>query len=98
MLKPFCAAVVAVVLLAVPAIASPVETRLRLRDGKLATTDLSRALLENFHLHGVEFDAGQIDLTGVRGWTFVRALNASLGEGCTVRVEDDALVLSVDPA
>ena len=76
--------------------ADPVEARVRLHDGKLATADLSRVLLDNFHLTGVELDAGSIDLRGVQGWTFTRALNAALGEGCSVRVDDEALVLSLD--
>lgn len=78
------------------AAAAPVEARVRLHDGKLATADLTRALLDNFHLKGFELDAGDIDLSGVRGWTFVRALNAAMGDGCSVRVDDDALVLSMD--
>src|SRR5687767_5241871 len=91
----------AVVLTAVAAPASraqaaPVEARVRLHGGKLATADLSRVLLDNFHLKGVELDAGNIDLSGAAGWTFVRALNAALGEGCSVRVDDEALVLSLD--
>ena len=89
----------AVVLLADPASradAAPVEARVRLHDGKLATADLSRVLLDNFHLKGFELDAGSIDMSGVQGWTFVRALNAALGEGCSVRVDDDALVLRLD--
>src|SRR5690348_1860113 len=79
------------------AAASPMEARVHLHDGKLATADLSRALLDNFHLNGLEFDAGSIDMSGIGGWTFVRSLNAALGDGCHVRVDDDALVLSVDP-
>jgi pimeloyl-ACP methyl ester carboxylesterase len=89
----------AIFVLAAPASradAGPVEARLRLHDGKLATADLSRVLLDNFHLKGVELDAGSIDLRGVQGWTFVRALNAALGDGASVRIDDDALVLSLD--
>jgi len=80
-----------------PAQAAPMEARVKLHDGKLATADLSRALLDNFHLKGLELDAGNIDMSGVGGWTFVRSLNAALGDGCRVRVDEDALVLSVDP-
>src|SRR5829696_5270407 len=76
--------------------AAPVEARVRLHDGKLATADLSRALLDNFHLKSLELDAGDVDLRGVQGWAFVRGLNAAMGEGCSVRVEDEALVFSVD--
>lgn len=89
--------VLGIALFAAPAFADPCEARVRLRDGKLATADLARVLLDNFHLKGVELDAGDIDLSGLRGATFVQALNASLGEGCNVRVDDEALVLHVDP-
>ena len=46
--------------------AAPVEARVRLHDGKLATADLSRVLLDNFHLKGIELDAGHIDMSGVQ--------------------------------
>jgi pimeloyl-ACP methyl ester carboxylesterase len=101
-MKSFVAAVLLVVvtLLAGPlssAQAASMEARVHLHDGKLATADLSRVLLDNFHLKGFELDAGNIDMSGIGGWTFVRSLNAALGDGCRVRVDDDALVLSVDP-
>ncbi|MEA2710713.1 MAG: hypothetical protein QOF78_3314 [Phycisphaerales bacterium] len=95
-MKCLIALLLGIALLATPAVATPVEARVHLHDGKLATADLSRLLLDNFHLKGFELDAGQIDLTGLRGATFIRALNAALGEGCNVRVDDDALVLSLD--
>lgn len=85
-----------VVFLASPAFAA-VEARIRLHDGKLATADLSRAMLDNFHLKGIELDAGTIDLRGMNGASFVRAFNAALGEGCSVRVEPNALVVRVNP-
>ena len=94
LLLPF----LALTLLIVPsATAAPVEARVRLADGKLATADLSRVLLDSFHLKGIELDAGSIDMTGLNGATFVRALNAALGESCSVRVDADALVLRMDP-
>jgi pimeloyl-ACP methyl ester carboxylesterase len=99
-MKGLCFALAVLVLLAAPvsrADAAPMEARVRLHDGKFSTADLSRVLLDNFHLKGVELDAGDIDVSGVRGWTFVRALNTALGDGCSVRVDDDALVLSLDP-
>src|SRR5678815_3830015 len=101
-MKSFLAAVLlaVVTMFAAPvsrAQAATMEARVHLHDGKLSTADLSRALLDNFHLNGFELDAGDIDMSGIGGWTFVRSLNAALGEGCHVRVDDDALVLSVDP-
>jgi pimeloyl-ACP methyl ester carboxylesterase len=80
-----------------PAAASALEARVRLHDFKLATADLSRVLFDNFHLKGLELDAGSIDLTGLRGASFVCALNTALGEGCNVRVDDEALVIHLDP-
>jgi pimeloyl-ACP methyl ester carboxylesterase len=86
-------------LAAVPqAIAAPLEARIKLHDGKLATADLSRALLETFHIRGVTLNAGQINMSGIGGWTLVRALDSALGDGCNIHVDKDALVLSVDPS
>src|SRR2546430_2414778 len=88
--------ILVVVLLVSPALAAPMEARVPLHDGKLSTADLSRVLLDDLHIRGVELDAGSIDLSGLRGAVFVRALNAALGDGCSVHVTPDALVLHVD--
>src|SRR5437870_3161860 len=71
--------------------AAPMEARVQLHQGKLATADLTRVLLDNVHLKGIELDVGSIDLTGLRGAAFVRAFNTALGDGCNVAVKDDAL-------
>jgi pimeloyl-ACP methyl ester carboxylesterase len=89
---------VGVALLASPLAAAPMEARVKLRDGKLQTADVSRVLLESFHLKGVELNVGSIDMTGLRGATFCRALKASLGDGCNIEVAEDALILHFDPA
>src|SRR4051812_24534989 len=79
-----------------PAVAAPVEARVQLHDGKLATTDLSRVLLDNFHLHGLSLNVGTIDMSGLEGTAFIHALNTALAGGGSVHVEPDALVLSLD--
>src|SRR4051812_38938011 len=84
--------------LASPVLATPHEARVPLRDGKLETADLSRALLENLHLRGVSFDIGTINLNGLRGATFIRALDAALGDGCNIDVTPQALILHFDAA
>jgi pimeloyl-ACP methyl ester carboxylesterase len=94
----FAAAVAFSPISVTPAAAAPMEARVQLHDGKLATADLTRVLLDNLHLKGFELDASSIDMTGLRGATFVKALNAALGDGCNVRVDDDALVLHFDAA
>jgi pimeloyl-ACP methyl ester carboxylesterase len=83
--------------LVVPAAANPHECRVPLHDGKLRTADLSQALLDRCHLRGMTLDAGSVDLSSLRGATFIKALDAALGEGARISVEPDALVLHVDP-
>lgn len=78
-------------------LADPMEARVKLRDGRIETADVSAALLSSFGLKGVEFDCGSVELKSLEGTTFIRALNTALGEGCNVRVSDEALVLKVDP-
>lgn len=78
-------------------LADPMEARVRLRDGRLETADVSSALLSGFGFKGVEFDCGSVEMKKLEGTTFVRALNTALGAGCNVRVTNEALVLSVDP-
>jgi pimeloyl-ACP methyl ester carboxylesterase len=91
-------ALVLVSAFAVPtASASPHECRIPLHDGKLRTADLSRELLEKLHVRGVALGIGTIDLSGLRGATLLKALDAALGEGCSVAVDGGALVLHVDP-
>src|SRR5438094_9346401 len=80
-----------------PVLASPHECRVPLHDGKLQTADLSRGLLSRVHVSRVTLNLGTIDLNGWRGATFLRALDASLGDGCRVEVTPDALVLHFDP-
>ena len=62
-MKSFLAVVLlaVVTLLSAPvsrAQAAPMEARVHLHNGKLSTADLSRVLLDNFHVKGFELDAG----------------------------------------
>src|SRR5689334_2450121 len=88
---------VAPALAPVAAPASPHEARVPLHDGKLDSAELSRTLLEDLHVRGVSLNVGSLDLSGWAGATFVRALDASLKDGCTIEVTPDALVLHFDP-
>ena len=83
--------------LALPAAAAVHEARIPLHDGQLRSLDLSRALLTQCHIKGVEINAGSIDLRGVAGSLFVHSLNAALGDGCNISLQDDSLLLRVDP-
>src|ERR1700760_1558668 len=75
------------------------EAHIPLHDGQLRSADLSQALLEKCHVKGVALSIGSIDLNGVRGSLFVKALDTSLGDGANVALSDDGreLVLRVDP-
>jgi pimeloyl-ACP methyl ester carboxylesterase len=75
------------------------EARVPLVDGKVETKALTRALCDELRLPAsVSLDVGRIDVRGETGSLFVVALNEALGSGCRVSVDDDALVLRVDPA
>src|SRR5438552_16091492 len=76
-------------LAALPAAAAVHESRIPLHDGQLRSLDLSRALLSHCHIRGVEINAGSIDLRGVAGSLFVHSLNAALGDGCNISLQDD---------
>jgi triacylglycerol esterase/lipase EstA (alpha/beta hydrolase family) len=91
-----CLSIVTLVLVASTASAAPMEARVALHDGRLSTADLTRVLLDDFHLSGMSLDVGKIDMNGLAGTALVRSLNAALGDGCNVKVHPDALVLHVD--
>jgi pimeloyl-ACP methyl ester carboxylesterase len=85
-------------LVAVPARATPREARVPLRDGELRLGDLSKALCRELHLPACDLGLGTIDVKHLRSADSVAALNESLGDGCRVTVDDDALVLHIDTA
>jgi pimeloyl-ACP methyl ester carboxylesterase len=80
--------------------AGEVEARVPLADGKLETKTLTRTLSAQLGLPiTLSFDVGTVDVVdGVTGSLFVAALNESMGSGCRVFVDGDALVVRVDPA
>ena len=86
------------VALAPTAAAAPRESRIPLRDGKLDLGDFSAALCRGLNLPQCELGTGRVSLQGVRGSRLVTAVNESLGDGCSVGVEGEALVLRLDPA
>ncbi len=87
---------IAVFLLAscAPALAVTETLRVPLHGGKLRPGDLSAGLLERLNVSSSAL--GEIDLTGLRGSLFVSAWNASLGDGCRITIDDDALKLRID--
>src|SRR2546430_1429770 len=91
-------AICCVALLIGTASAAPHEARVPLRDGKLRLGELSAELLGALHLNHIKLPDAAIDFRGLRGSLMVAAMNESLGDGCRLTVEDDALVLHVDPA
>src|SRR2546423_7031930 len=80
-------------LAALPAAAAVHEARIPLHDGQLRSLDLSRALLSHCHIRGVEINTGSIDLHSIAGSLFVHSLNAALGDGCNISLQDDSLLL-----
>lgn len=91
-------ALVIAILPASKALASPREARVPLRDGRIRLGDLSKALCRELRLRECSLGLGSIDVRGLRGSTFVAAMNQSLGDGCRVSISDDALVVRVDPS
>ncbi|MGH7213770.1 MAG: esterase/lipase family protein [Tepidisphaeraceae bacterium] len=95
-------AVVMVGLLAGDAFGAAREVRVPLREGKLRVGELSAALVEKMGLpeRAVAWTrawgAADMDVSGLGGTLFVRALNRSLGDGCRTSVCDDGLVISFD--
>ena len=85
-------------LVAPPARATPREARVPLRDGELRLGDLSKAMCRELHLPACDLGLGTVDVKRLRSADGVAALNESLGEGCRVTVNDDALVLHIDTA
>jgi pimeloyl-ACP methyl ester carboxylesterase len=76
------------------------ETRIPLRDGKLAVGDVSAELLEELCLPADKLSVvrrlGNIDLNNLEGALFIKALNCSLGDGCRISVSKDQLIIHVD--
>ncbi len=72
------------------------ELRLPLEDGRLSVDALSAELMRELDLPAVRWPGAEIDFTGLRGSIVIEALNASLGKGFDLRIEDDALILRVD--
>ena len=74
--------------------ADPHDVRLPLRDGRLTTAALTDVLPKSV---AARLPAGSVDVRSWRGSLFVAALNTSLGQGCHVTVDRDAVVVRIDP-
>ncbi len=79
-----------------PVAALTTSVKVPLHDGRLRPADLSADLLQRLCIPHADLPAIEIDLTGLRGSIFVNAWNASLGEGCKISIDDDALVVHLD--
>ena len=84
-------------LFAAPARAVTHEVRIPLHDGRLEVADLTAAMCRDVHLPALHLHAGAIDLNGWRGSLAIEGINAALGDGCSIHLSDDGLILSVDP-
>lgn len=81
-----------------PVAAAPHEARLGLRDGKLPVGELSAVLEKQLHLPRLDLGGDRsIDVRGLGGSLFIKALDRSLGAGCDITVDSEALVLRFDP-
>lgn len=76
-------------------VASVHEVRVPLKEGSLSTSALTEYLMHQAHLPALNLDwmDAQVDLRGLRGNLYLRALHAALGEGFELSVEDSALVI-----
>lgn len=97
MLKLLCS-LVCLLALAAPAAAITTSVKIPLHEGRLHAADLSSGLLKRLCIPHTGLVALEIDLTGLRGSLFVDAWNASLGDGCRVSIDDDALLVHIDTA
>src|SRR5688572_22961340 len=91
-----CLLLLPLIAFAAPAFATIREARIPLKDGKLRTADLSAAICREMGMPRCAVNVGEVDLSGLGGALWVTALNESLGDGCRVRVTDDAVVLRID--
>jgi pimeloyl-ACP methyl ester carboxylesterase len=81
--------------------ATEVEVSVPLQDGKLGIVQLRETLESALHLSNSALDAVPdvdvaVDLRGVNGWLFVKAVNGALGQGCQLTVDEDALRIRLD--
>ncbi|HEV2294859.1 MAG TPA: alpha/beta fold hydrolase [Tepidisphaeraceae bacterium] len=95
MLKSLLCTLLCLFALAAPAGAVSTTIKVPLHEGRLRTSDLSCDLLKQLRLRP-DLLALDIDLTGLRGALLVKAWNKALGDGCSVAIHDDALIVHVD--
>jgi pimeloyl-ACP methyl ester carboxylesterase len=91
------AVLLALLLCAPPAGAMMHEARIPLHDHKLREEDLTAALCRSLRLPAIGYGSMSIDLSSLQGCDFVDALNAAMADGGHVALDNDQLVLDVDP-
>jgi len=93
-------ALVASLVVALPAAAASREVRIPLRDGRFRVADLVAALPDGFPMAARirSFAAGEINVAGIGGSLAVRAFNAAMGDGCRLSATADAVVLTFEVA
>ena len=77
------------------------EVRIPLDRGRIDIGKLTSALIDeglrDVHLPAhVAFSGGRLDVRGLKGALFVKAMNAAMGDGCRLSVSGDELVLHLD--
>lgn len=83
-------------------LAAEVDVSIPLQDGRLGIVQLRQALESELHIPKSALDGlpdvdVAIDIRGLSGLLFVRAVNGALGDGFHLAVDDDALHISIDP-
>ncbi len=80
--------------------AQAAEMRLQLHDGRAAVRDLIGALPADWSVPAWvrRCENAQINFAGLSGKAWVRVMNAALGDGCSLQVSDDALIVHMECA
>lgn len=89
--------VVSLLLASVPALGVVHESTLPLHDGKLSIGTLTQKLADELGLPDLTIDSkASVDLSGLKGSLWIKAIDASLGKACQLKATPDALKLSID--
>ena len=83
--------------IAAPAFGSPHDVRIPLHEGRLHVADLTAAVCRETHLPAFHMSSAEIDLNGWKESLLIEGINSALGDGCSVSISDDGLILHVDP-
>jgi pimeloyl-ACP methyl ester carboxylesterase len=82
---------------ATPSFAGAIEARVALHDGRLSVAALSQLLESRLHMPAIKVDSrASIDLKGLGGSLFIKALDRSLGRACDLEISGQSLVVRLD--